>query len=335
MSDFFHPAIPELELPSRLVPMTGELFRGEFEFTVEFIEALGGFPQSEVEKDLLSIVEFGAEHSEKLFEAVDAGLVPAEKLDPIAIGFVPRALFLMADLGMTESIGRVLKAMGNAKGFERWVASDVGRGLWQVFYSLGRKEPEALVTFAGSDADERLRMEAVNALGQLAMHEPGWRDQVGEWMGKLLNICLEDEQKQALVATHAVMVLRDLRIEGSFSLIRKVDKAGLCIHALCGSMDELEKNIRTSLLEFAKREVLDLLTLFRGRKVYGTDAPFSPKEASSILNIRSGKLLKQKKAPKKQIGTIRRKTQSKFGKVGRNDPCPCGSGKKYKKCHGK
>ncbi|MBM6584135.1 UPF0149 family protein [Microvirga sp. BT689] len=23
-----------------------------------------------------------------------------------------------------------------------------------------------------------------------------------------------------------------------------------------------------------------------------------------------------------------------FGKVGRNDPCPCGSGKKYKKCHG-
>jgi len=22
------------------------------------------------------------------------------------------------------------------------------------------------------------------------------------------------------------------------------------------------------------------------------------------------------------------------GGVGRNDPCPCGSGKKYKKCHG-
>jgi hypothetical protein len=24
-----------------------------------------------------------------------------------------------------------------------------------------------------------------------------------------------------------------------------------------------------------------------------------------------------------------------FEKVGRNDPCPCGSGKKYKLCHGK
>jgi preprotein translocase subunit SecA len=28
--------------------------------------------------------------------------------------------------------------------------------------------------------------------------------------------------------------------------------------------------------------------------------------------------------------TIRRETP----KVGRNDPCPCGSGKKYKHCHG-
>ena len=26
--------------------------------------------------------------------------------------------------------------------------------------------------------------------------------------------------------------------------------------------------------------------------------------------------------------------QRQAPKVGRNDPCPCGSGKKYKKCHG-
>jgi preprotein translocase subunit SecA len=26
--------------------------------------------------------------------------------------------------------------------------------------------------------------------------------------------------------------------------------------------------------------------------------------------------------------------QRQADKVGRNDPCPCGSGKKYKKCHG-
>jgi len=28
-------------------------------------------------------------------------------------------------------------------------------------------------------------------------------------------------------------------------------------------------------------------------------------------------------------------TKRDSDKVGRNDPCPCGSGKKYKRCHGK
>jgi uncharacterized protein YecA (UPF0149 family) len=26
---------------------------------------------------------------------------------------------------------------------------------------------------------------------------------------------------------------------------------------------------------------------------------------------------------------------SAFGRAGRNDPCPCGSGKKFKFCHGR
>jgi preprotein translocase subunit SecA len=34
-------------------------------------------------------------------------------------------------------------------------------------------------------------------------------------------------------------------------------------------------------------------------------------------------------------GAASQPTQRRTGeKVGRNDPCPCGSGKKYKKCHG-
>jgi preprotein translocase subunit SecA len=35
--------------------------------------------------------------------------------------------------------------------------------------------------------------------------------------------------------------------------------------------------------------------------------------------------VEQKQAPLKRFGD----------KIGRNDPCPCGSGKKYKNCHGK
>ena len=33
-------------------------------------------------------------------------------------------------------------------------------------------------------------------------------------------------------------------------------------------------------------------------------------------------------------GTASQTVSNGGPKVGRNDPCPCGSGKKYKKCHG-
>jgi preprotein translocase subunit SecA len=36
-----------------------------------------------------------------------------------------------------------------------------------------------------------------------------------------------------------------------------------------------------------------------------------------------------------QTATIVEPIINRQPKVGRNDPCPCGSGKKYKKCHGK
>jgi preprotein translocase subunit SecA len=34
------------------------------------------------------------------------------------------------------------------------------------------------------------------------------------------------------------------------------------------------------------------------------------------------------------IPTIPVQRDSRWANVGRNDPCPCGSGKKFKKCHG-
>ncbi len=42
----------------------------------------------------------------------------------------------------------------------------------------------------------------------------------------------------------------------------------------------------------------------------------------------------QLSAPAKSANAQRKPVQRSVQKVGRNDPCPCGSGKKYKKCHG-
>jgi preprotein translocase subunit SecA len=35
-----------------------------------------------------------------------------------------------------------------------------------------------------------------------------------------------------------------------------------------------------------------------------------------------------------KAATVVKDKDDAWADVGRNDPCPCGSGKKYKKCHG-
>jgi uncharacterized protein len=49
-------------------------------------------------------------------------------------------------------------------------------------------------------------------------------------------------------------------------------------------------------------------------------------------------LLKQNGAPSdimKLYAQEDSEREKQFAKAGRNDPCPCGSGKKFKQCHGK
>jgi preprotein translocase subunit SecA len=53
---------------------------------------------------------------------------------------------------------------------------------------------------------------------------------------------------------------------------------------------------------------------------------------AGVQPAKNGQASKQpQQTPQKQYS----ETPSMLKKIGRNDPCPCGSGKKYKKCCGK
>ncbi len=53
-----------------------------------------------------------------------------------------------------------------------------------------------------------------------------------------------------------------------------------------------------------------------------------------LLNFDGVNENKADTANQRSSGATERKKNKDFAKIGRNDPCPCGSGKKYKKCHG-
>jgi preprotein translocase subunit SecA len=57
--------------------------------------------------------------------------------------------------------------------------------------------------------------------------------------------------------------------------------------------------------------------------VAGIDGPSQEQIASAAAAAGGGK-----------TATVVKDKEDPWANVGRNDPCPCGSGKKYKKCHG-
>jgi preprotein translocase subunit SecA len=100
--------------------------------------------------------------------------------------------------------------------------------------------------------------------------------------------------------------------------------------------EELMRNVRLQICTGLFRSASNLSAfenmlaiLARSARTQGPETPQAPPPAPT-----NGKPAPEAGPPEREIQlpkvTIRRDTP----KVGRNDPCPCGSGKKYKHCHG-
>jgi tetratricopeptide (TPR) repeat protein len=85
------------------------------------------------------------------------------------------------------------------------------------------------------------------------------------------------------------------------------------------------------------KEPFNAIEAFRSWSSFSDERPIIPDYATlykKLLNIREEKLRKSEVKVNTNQGFYQ-KTLVKGKKIGRNEPCPCGSGKKYKKCCGK
>jgi len=88
----------------------------------------------------------------------------------------------------------------------------------------------------------------------------------------------------------------------------------------------------TAMLDALKREVVMVVTKVQVRAeedVQAIDEQRRVKQEMEFKHAEANSLATEKKEDKEQ--PFKRSNK----KVGRNDPCPCGSGKKFKQCHGK
>jgi len=95
-------------------------------------------------------------------------------------------------------------------------------------------------------------------------------------------------------------------------------------------LSAISSQVVSSIFKIGKAAQVPASPLLQGKMIYSGAAKTALDNKSSIQRMASE--AKPQKIVQEKVDS---KPRDEFGKkIGRNDPCPCGSGKKYKKCHG-
>jgi len=89
------------------------------------------------------------------------------------------------------------------------------------------------------------------------------------------------------------------------------------------------------MLDTVRAEVSRHLMMVQIRTAQEVEAVVEKQEQAELKNLQYHQNLDQDEALERANAEVKVQPFVRGQKVGRNDPCPCGSGKKYKQCHGK
>ncbi|MEH7126953.1 SEC-C metal-binding domain-containing protein [Neobacillus drentensis] len=195
-------------------------------------------------------------------------------------------------------------------------------------YMIGLMKIEKHIPLVASflDRDDDILLEEV-ASALIGFQSDAVVDAVGPYLKKSNSIIFACSVIENIKSDQAIQVLRE-----AYQYSDELEDQDLLIEALC---HQLSKEALPEISDHMKKEYTSSLVDIE-QVVYSY---------YSILGVQHPELMDWKLAAlereiefrnaSKQGGSPQNGPILKENKVGRNDPCPCGSGKKYKKCCGK
>ena len=203
--------------------------------------------------------------------------------------------------------------------------------LWQVLWLCGEHQVPLLKNFILDDTVPEVlcRSEIVSTLDQIVINNPSRRQEILQVLVELLRHFdqIPDEkfsEDHCILCSYLASSISDLNASEYLPLI-----------ATMFERDRIDLGLRGDWLEFQKDfgEPYDF-----GHKVYLDIRDWYVNRGRHWLEIMQNNALEEERLQLERLQKLRETTPAqqtnKNKKIGRNDPCPCGSGKKYKKCHG-
>ena len=200
----------------------------------------------------------------------------------------------------------------------------------------------------------------VPGLEEALMQEYGMEIPVGKWLDE--DDELHEETLHERILESMISAYKEKEKQAAPEVLRHFEKA-VMLQILdaawkehLGAMDYLRQGIGlrgygqkdpkqeykkegfsmfTDMLERIKHEVIGVLSKVQVRAKADVDAVEQQRRSQSQVKYQHDQASSMGEAPEKVEGEEHKPFTRQGRKIGRNEPCPCGSGKKYKQCHGK
>lgn len=239
--------------------------------------------------------------------------------------FVFHALFILSELKAYEALDAVLDLLRqNEKLLDYWLSDGLTEDVWKIIFTLGQDRLDILRDFILEEGNDTYARTAISqAVTQIALHFPERREEVIQWYYIVLNYFLEHKESDGIIDTSLIgLMVCDLLELKAFELeetIVKIYQYGLADTECSGFLFEVLEDL------YSKSNYANIVKLPAIQERYKELARW---ERSIEKNSKA--VLKEEK---NEINY--HALPEIFKKTGRNDKCPCGSGQKFKKCHGK
>lgn len=247
----------------------------------------------------------------------------SESDDEKETAFLLHALLLLTELGSIESLPKILELFEyDDKFLEFWFGDHLTSTLWQVFYTLGRNQINLLKEFLIKPGIDGFAKGAVSeGLCQMVFHHPGMKTEIESVYFEVFTLFSSDDVEENLIDSEflamAVGDCIDVRMKSLLPIIKKLHDKDFVDLSVNGPFEKVEGYFRIPPKHSEKRAIKSIFDLYDDiLKSWAGYAREREKEETPFFE--------QPKALKQAVSL----------KIGRNDPCPCGSGKKYKKCCG-
>jgi hypothetical protein len=263
------------------------------------------------------------------------------------LDFCLHALYLMKEIKAEESLPVILEILRQPQGLLHfWLSDTLAEHIWQVIYTLGFNQSTKVANFLKEPLNYTFaRSEVSEALKQIMLHHPERKKEIVDLYKDVINFFISNKTDQTIVDDMLIELMVDdivdLNLKELLPEMKMLSDEKLIDEYLTERLQEMEVELdeipEGEQDEDFKRELQNYFELATEIASWKERDEHDDEENEEDTDYYYDDWEEVKEAEED-------KTQYFYSgdtpfvraapKVGRNEPCPCGSGKKYKNCHG-